>query len=92
MAYKINRSTSFKKALKRCIKRGLNISDFEECLKILSTDGCLPAHYKPHKLSGKFSKIWECHIGPDWLLLWDQDDEKLTLLLIDTGTHSDIFG
>lgn len=92
MAYKINRTTSFKKAFKRCVKRGLNILAFEECVKILSTEGCLPADYKPHKLSGKYNKIWECHIESDWLLLWVQDDEQLTLLLIDTGTHSDIFG
>ena len=44
-----------------------------------------------HKLHGNLEGIWECHISPDWLMLWDQDDEKLTLLLLDTGTHSDLF-
>lgn len=92
MAYQINRSTSFKKAFKKCIKRGLNIEAFEECVTILSTEGSLPSKYRPHKLSGKYHHIWECHIESDWLLLWDQDDELLTLLLIDTGSHSDIFG
>lgn len=69
MAYSIIRSNSFKKAFKRCIKRGLRIEAFEECITILSTNGSLPAKYKPHKLSNKFNKIWECHIEPDWLLL-----------------------
>ncbi len=48
--------------------------------------------YKPHKLNSRFNFAWECHIEPDWLLVWEQDDNELTLLLIDTGTHSDIFG
>ena len=42
-------------------------------------------------LSGKYEKVWECHIEPDWLLLWIQDDKVLTLLLVDTGSHSDLF-
>ncbi|MBQ8806685.1 MAG: type II toxin-antitoxin system mRNA interferase toxin, RelE/StbE family, partial [Bacteroidaceae bacterium] len=40
---------------------------------------------------GKYAGIWECHIKPDWLLLWRQDNDKLVLLLLTTGTHSDIF-
>lgn len=92
MAYTILRTNSFKKAFKRCVKRGLDVKEFEECIGILSKNGKLPPEYKPHKLVGKFSQVWECHILPDWLLLWRQDDEELTLLLIDTGSHSDIFG
>lgn len=92
MRYEITRTNAFKKAFKKCIKRGLNIKSFETCISILSTEGKLPSTYRPHKLSGKFDNVWECHIEPDWLLLWNQDDEQLTLLLIDTGTHSDIFG
>lgn len=52
----------------------------------------LPSEYKAHKLSGKFQGNWECHIQPDWLLVWQQKDEELILLLIDTGSHSDLFG
>lgn len=92
MPYKITRTNAFKKAFKRCIKRGLNIEAFETCVNILSTTGSLPSQYNPHKLSGKYNKIWECHIESDWLLLWDQNDDDLILLLIDTGSHSDIFG
>lgn len=64
---------------------------FKECIRILSNTGHLPEKYRPHKLSGTFKRAWECHIEPDWLLIWKQNDTELTLLLIDTGTHSDIF-
>jgi mRNA interferase YafQ len=51
----------------------------------------LPAMYKPHVLSGDYSKHWECHIKPDWLLIWKQDEENKEIYLIRTGTHSDLF-
>ena len=65
---------------------------FEAALRILVEKGSLPQNYKPHKLSGKYRGLWECHLQPDWLLIWFQDDDKLILQLIDTGTHSDLFG
>lgn len=58
---------------------------------LLEQDGKLPNKYKPHKLSGNFSECWECHIKPDWLLIWQQFDDELILLLLNTGTHSDLF-
>ena len=51
----------------------------------------LPPKYRPHKLSGNYSNCWECHIKEDWLLVWLQNDNELTLLFINTGTHSDLF-
>lgn len=92
MSYSVATTHRFDKALKRCIKRGLDMSKFKECVRILSTNGSLPVQYHPHKLSGKFNGAWECHIAPDWLLVWEQNDTELTLLMIETGTHSDIFG
>ena len=89
--YKIKYSGQFKKSLKLCKKRGLDMSLIHEALTLLACNGWLPAKYKPHVLSGKYSGIWECHIEPDWLLLWKQDNDSLTLMLVDTGTHSDIF-
>ena len=89
--YTIEHTNSFKKAFKKCVKRGFPIESFEEVIEILRQTGTLPAQYHPHKLSAKYDYAWECHIEPDWLLLWQQDDVKLTLLLVDTGTHSDIF-
>ncbi|MDD6553918.1 MAG: type II toxin-antitoxin system YafQ family toxin [Prevotellaceae bacterium] len=53
--------------------------------------GKLPAKYHPHILKGIYHDIWECHLEPDWLLLWKQDEEELVLLLVDTGSHSDLF-
>ena len=90
--YKVVRTSRFKKAFKRCIKRNLNIKAFEEAVGILALTGSLPEKYKPHKLSSKFNHARECHIEPDWLLVWEQEDDTLTLILIDTGSHSDIFG
>lgn len=58
---------------------------------MLKETGKLPAQYKPHKLSGNYAGLWECHIKPDCLLVWLQDDNKLTLILTNTGTHSDLF-
>ena len=92
MSYSVDTTRRFDKALKKCIKRGLDMSKFKECVGILAETGSLPAKYRPHKLSGKFSRVWECHIEPDWLLVWEQNDTELILLLIDTGSHSDIFG
>ncbi|MDE7375350.1 MAG: type II toxin-antitoxin system YafQ family toxin [Muribaculaceae bacterium] len=92
MSYSIDTTRRFDKSLKRCIKRGLDLSKFKECVLILSTEGKLPIQYRPHKLSGQFKGAWECHIEPDWLLVWEQNDTELTLLMIETGTHSDIFG
>ena len=92
MSYSIETTRRFDKSLKRCIKRGLDLSKFKECVGILSTEGKLPIQYRPHKLSGQFKGAWECHIEPDWLLVWEQNDTELTLLMIETGTHSDIFG
>ena len=51
----------------------------------------LPAKYNQHKLKGKFKDCWECHITPDWLLIWQQKEKELILILTDTGTHSDLF-
>lgn len=90
--YEIEYTNSFKRSFKKCLKRGLDSHVFEAALRILVEKGCLPQNYKPHKLSGKYRGLWECHLQPDWLLIWFQDDDKLILQLIDTGTHSDLFG
>ena len=92
MRYNIIYSNKFKKSLKKCFKRGLDIEKLRGVLKILENGGVLPPEYKSHKFSGKFQGNWECHIQPDWFLVWKQCDEELILLLIDTGSHSDLFG
>lgn len=89
--YEIEYTGKFKKSLKRCKKRGYNFDLLQKVISILSEYGELPREYHPHVLSGKYAGIWECHIQSDWLLTWKQDNNKLILLLLDTGTHSDLF-
>ncbi len=89
--YLIKYSGRFKKSYKRCIKRGCDPELFQTVVKILSDTGSLPAEYKPHILHGNYEGFWECHITPDWLLVWLQNDNELILTLTDTGTHSDLF-
>ena len=91
MAYQVILSTRFKKEFRRCIKRGLNMKLITDAMDLLEANGSLPAQYHPHKLSGDLNGIWECHIQPDWLMTWEQNDTQLTLLFLRTGTHSDLF-
>ena len=91
MAYQVVLSTRFKKEFRRCIKRGLNMKLITDAMDLLEANGSLPAKYHPHKLSGDMDGIWECHIQPDWLMTWEQNDTQLTLLFLRTGTHSDLF-
>ena len=91
MAYSINYSGQFRNSLKRSRKRGLDIKLLQEVIELLVKDGKLPSSYRPHILHGKLEGVWECHIKGDWLLLWKQNDKELTLLLLDTGTHSDLY-
>ena len=92
MAYRITTTHQFERDLKRCIRRGLPMDEFRCVILLLERDGKLPAKYKPHLLQGDRGGQWECHIRPDWLLIWKQFDEELQLLMINTGTHSDLFG
>lgn len=91
MSYNVITSKRFDKALKRCSKRGLDLSKLTKVISILANKGSLPNTYRPHKLTGNYEGCWECHIQADWLLIWEQNDTELTLLFIDTGSHSDLF-
>lgn len=89
--YQLERSTKFKKDIRLAIKRGLDLQNLEDVVTLLVTKGSLPPIYKPHKLKGNYAGLWECHIQPDWLLIWEQDDEIRLISLIRMGTHSDLF-
>ena len=91
MRYTPDTTHKFNKDFKRCQKRGYNMSLLRKAVDILSETGTLPPEYRPHKLSGKYEGLWECHIQSDWLLVWNQHDTKLNLLFTDTGTHADLF-
>ena len=90
--YSVDVTNSFKKDFVNCFNRGLNTDLLVRAVEILATDGILPQEYKPHPLRGNYQGFMECHIQPDWLLVWKQEDNNLTLLLTNTGSHSYIFG
>ena len=92
MMYEIYFSNQFKRSYKKCLKRGCNKMLFQEVVTLLAETGTLPSRYRPHKLTGDWQGFWECHIQPNWLLIWEQHEKELILILTDTGTHSDLFG
>lgn len=89
--YKIVASRKFQKDFKKALKRGLKESLLKDVALLLEKSGNLPPKFKSHKLSGKYNGLWECHIQPDWLLIWDQDEEVRLITLLRTGTRSDLF-
>lgn len=91
MAYTYQTTKTFEKDLQLCKKRGYNLRLIKEAIDLLTAEGQLPRSYRPHKLHGDKKGLWECHIRPDWLMIWEQDDNELTLLMMETGTHSDLF-
>lgn len=83
----------FKKDYKKAKKRGLNEEDFKEVVKLLQSNKKLPRKYKDHALtdSKDYKGMRECHINPDWLLIYTADKKELILELVRAGTHSDLF-
>ena len=82
-------STRFKKDFKTCVKRGCKITLLQQAIDILRIPSPLPQKNREHTLSGNYSGYKECHIEPDWLLIYKQTDTEL--LLDRTGTHADLF-
>ena len=89
--YKIRPTVKFQKDLKIIQKRGYNISLLTDVLNILANGEKLPRKYKDHNLIGNYKNCRECHITPDWLLIYEISNEELILYLTRTGTHSDLF-
>jgi mRNA interferase YafQ len=89
--YKISISNKFEKDFVKCARRKYDLELLGKVLEILESSGSLPKSYKSHILSGNYKVYWECHIKPDWLLLWKQDDVTKNIELVRTGTHSDLF-
>ena len=79
----------FDKDLKRSEKRGKNLSKLKSIVDDLQSEKPLATKHRPHILSGDWADCWECHIEPDWLLIYQITDEEL--ILIRTGSHSDLF-
>lgn len=91
MKYVIRPTARFQKDLKRIQRRGYNVSLLSAILKKLADGEALPAKNKDHFLSGDYAGCRECHITPDWLLIYEIADEELILYLTRTGSHSDLF-
>ena len=89
--YKIRPSAKFQKDLKRIQKRGYDITLLKDVLNLLANGKVLPIKCKDHNLSGNFKGCRECHITPDWLLIYEIAENELILYLTRTGTHSDLF-
>lgn len=85
------RSPQFRRELKKAEKRGLNPLEVEAVIDLLRRDSPLPAKHHDHPLKGKFKGFRECHINPDWLLIYRKDNDELILHLTRTGTYSDLF-
>lgn len=83
-------STKFKKDFKICVKRNCKMLLLQQVIDTLRIPSTLPIKNKDHSLSGNYSGYRECHIEPDWLLIYKQEENEL--LLYRTGTHSDLFG
>lgn len=88
---KIKYHTSFKKDYKRILKRGYDIKLLEEIIEKLANGETLPEKNRDHNLSGNYGGCRECHITPDWLLIYEIDNGELILYLTRTGSHSDLF-
>lgn len=86
---KITFSNKFKKELRLAEKRGKNLSKFQEVMDLLECEKDLPEKYKDHKLYGDFLGCRDCHLEPDWLLIYRVLQDEI--LFERTGTHSDLF-
>jgi mRNA interferase YafQ len=91
MKYEIKPTNKFKKDLKRLKERGYDICLISEVIKLLANGEVLPEKYCDHNLVGNYINCRECHITPDWLLIYEKYESKLILYLTRTGSHSDLF-
>ena len=83
------RGTQFKKDVKLAQRRGKDINKLRDLIWLLLQGGPLPSHYKDHPLQGRWRQYRDCHIEPDWLLIYKTEGDNL--YLVRTGTHSDLF-
>lgn len=89
--YRVETTAQFRKDYKRAFKRGYDMDLLETVVEQLATGKPLAEKHRDHALSGKWAGKRECHIMPDWLLIYQIEDDILILTLTRTGTHSDLF-
>ena len=91
MSYNLRATHQYEKDVKRAKKRGLNIDKLIDVISMLVNEQTLPVNNHDHALSGNYSGYRECHIEPDWLLIYEKCDEIRLITLVRTVTHSDLF-
>jgi mRNA interferase YafQ len=91
MKYNVKYSSRIKKQIKQLNKRNYDLSLFHEVVDTLARGEVLDQKHRDHALKGKWNGYRDCHIKPDWMLIYRIEDDSLILLLIETGTHSDLF-
>ena len=91
MKYIVDFTTQFKKDIKLAKKQGKDTDKIFEVVEKLANDEVLDAKYKDHCLTGDYKDCRECHIEPDWLLIYKKYESELILMLVRTGSHSDLF-
>ena len=83
-------TTTFERDLRRAKKQNKDLEKLEGVVNALQAQETLPARCRPHPLRGNWAGFWDCHIGPDWLLLYRLTEKEL--ILVRTGSHSELFG
>ncbi|MGN1406525.1 MAG: type II toxin-antitoxin system YafQ family toxin [Erysipelotrichaceae bacterium] len=91
MKYEVQFTSQFKKDLKLAKKQNKNLFKLFEVIEILANGGVLDAKYKDHNLTGNYKGTRECHVEPDWLLIYEIRGDILVLILYRLGTHSELF-
>jgi mRNA interferase YafQ len=86
---RLRTTKQFDRDLRRAKRRGKTLDKLWDIVELLVQGQALPSRCRRHRLSGHWNRLWECHIEPDWLLIWDEAEEILTL--VRTGTHADLF-
>ena len=91
MKYAVKFTSQFKKDLKQAKKQNKNLDELWNVVNTLASGGILEAKYRDHPLTGNSKGTRECHIEPDWLLIYERRNEILVLMLYRLGSHSDLF-
>ncbi len=91
MKFELAITNKYTQDVKRAKKRGLPMDKLNEVIRLLAEGEPLPAKYKDHALVGNYSGCRDCHISPDWILIYEKDTQIRLITLQRTGTHSDLF-
>ena len=91
MKYEVKFTSQFKRDLKLARKQGKDIDKLFDVISTIAEDGKLDKKYRDHNLSGDYAGCRECHVEPDWLLVYEVMDKVLVLMLYRVGTHSELF-